>query len=58
MCMGRGGFVIKESTEDTRFELDLEILITEGHLDTILRRYLRKRKCYLQSKKELRNILT
>lgn len=56
--MGRGGFVIKESTEDTRFKLDLEILLTEGHMDTILRRYLRKRKCCLQSKRELRNILT
>lgn len=56
--MGRGGFVIKESTEDKRFKLDLEILTTEGHMDVILRRYLRKRKCNLQSKKELRNILT
>lgn len=48
---GRGWCVKKESTEDKKFKLDLGILIINGHMDKIFRRYLRKRK----SKKARKN---
>lgn len=58
IAWGRDGYVKKEPTEDKRFKLDLETLVTGGHMDKLFRRYLRKRKCHLQSKKDLRSILT